>query len=191
MYLRAPLSFGLIVICVVVFLLQMFWGDSVFSWMAFSLTVEDQEGARKDLGLSLIKSGQYWRLITPIFMHGGPLHLILNLVSFRFLGEMVEIRKGALKTALIVLLAALVGNFAQFQVFAFGGYVWIKGYTDPENGLSLNDSSANMMMAWLMLGILAPMLVEHAEQMGFPFNMANLCHAGGLIVGIILGLLRF
>ena len=42
----------------------------------------------KDNGL--IRHGQWWRLITPIFLHGGWLHLLVNGFSLYRLGGSME-----------------------------------------------------------------------------------------------------
>ncbi len=203
MYERAPLSFALIILCVIAFILQMFMGETVYEFLAFSLQYRDEDGAVKDMGLELIRNGDYWRVITPIFMHFGPMHLIFNLMGLRFLGEAIETRKGTWRLALIVLVAAIGGNIGQYYhsgggfggisgvVFALAGYLWIKGHTDPEDGLALGQQQANWMLAWFLLGIIAPMSVPKDMQHGFPFNMANVAHGVGLLTGVVFGLLRF
>ena len=202
MYLRAPLAFALIVASVVVTGLMQF-SPSVFDLLSFSKE-ELREGVDfVDTGFAAISSGQVWRLVTPIFLHFGLIHLFFNMAAMRYLGERVEMRKGTWRFALIVLVAAIGGDVGEYYksgggfggmsgvVFALAGYLWVKGHTDPGDGLSLDQRSVNWMLAWFLLGIIAPMTAGPEAPHAFPYNMANIAHGIGLGVGMLFGLLRF
>jgi rhomboid protease GlpG len=144
-------------------------------------------------------NGEVWRLVTPIFMHFGlqgiPIfHLLFNMGWLLALGTMIEVRRGSLRLALVVLVASIVSNVAEYlfmdryleKYYIFGGmsgvvyglfgYVWMKSLYEPEQGMILNPNSVSIMLIWLVLcmtGVLGP--------------IANAAHVGGLIVGIILG----
>jgi GlpG protein len=202
MYHRAPLAFALIIISVVVFLLNMVTDGAVYQRLFFSLRYYDADGFLLDTGFEQIRSGQIWRVMTPIFIHGSPLHLVFNMLGMRYLGERIEMRKGTWRFALIAIVAAIGGNVGQFLysgggfggmsgvVFALAGYLWIKGHTDPEDGLSLSQQNVNWMLAWFFLGIIAPMTVNPQDAVGFPYNMANIAHGVGLLTGVFFGLFR-
>lgn len=64
-------------------------------------------GAKENI---LIWAGEYWRLITPIFLHIGVTHLILNSWSLYVFGPLVEKVFGRLKFLIIYLLAGLIGS---------------------------------------------------------------------------------
>ena len=55
-----------------------------------------------------IRHGQLWRLITPIFIHFGPLHIFFNMLWLRDLGSMIEGRQSSWRLALLVLVIAAV-----------------------------------------------------------------------------------
>lgn len=63
---------------------------------------------------ALIDAGQYWRLLTPAFLHGGPAHLLTNCLSLSVLGPMVELTMGRPRMALLYLLAAVGGNVGSY-----------------------------------------------------------------------------
>ena len=56
-------------------------------------------------GLDDVTHGQVWRLITPIFLHFGLIHLMFNMLMLRQLGAMIEIRRGVWRYLLLVLVS--------------------------------------------------------------------------------------
>ncbi|HHW00646.1 MAG TPA: rhomboid family intramembrane serine protease [Clostridiaceae bacterium] len=62
----------------------------------------------------LIMSGEYWRLVTPIFLHGGIVHLFFNSYSLYAIGPAVESLFGSVKFAVIYFIAGIMGNIASF-----------------------------------------------------------------------------
>ena len=200
MYVRAPLAFGLIAASVAVFVGLFVFPPTYFA-LAFSVQLVDVNGFESETGFRRIFEGQYWRLVTPILLHFGIFHLFFNMTAMRIFGEQVEMRKGTWRFALLVVVSAIAGNVGQFLyngggfggmsgvVFALAGYLWVKGQVQPEDGLALGNRSFQYMLIWFAVGFLGPVLMPEAR--GFPFNMANVVHAGGLAVGVLFGLLRF
>src|SRR5260221_13935935 len=64
----------------------------------------------------LIAGGQVWRLITPMFLHGGWLHLLVNSYSLYQLGGSMERIYGSRKYLLIYVAAGLVGNSLSYRM---------------------------------------------------------------------------
>jgi GlpG protein len=135
-----------------------------------------------------VRHGQVWRLITPIFIHFGILHLVFNVLWLLDLGGAIERHKGSLFLAALVLITALLSNLAQYfwdgpnfgglsgVMYALFGYLWMKGRLDPASGLALRQETVWLMIAWLFLcmtGWLGP--------------VANMAHVAGLIIGVIAG----
>ncbi len=63
----------------------------------------------------LIRSGQYWRLLTPVFLHGSPVHLLTNALSLYWLGTQIERIYGARRYLIIYILAGIAGNLVSFM----------------------------------------------------------------------------
>lgn len=136
-------------------------------------------------GLHEIISGQFWRLITPIFLHFNLLHILFNCMWLHSLGSQIEKKKGTKFFITFILCTALVSNLSQFLITgpAFGGmsgvvyglfgYVWIKSRLDPGDGFYIDP-----VIAMIMLGFF---LVCFTGAFG---GVANWAHAGGLIVGL-------
>ena len=139
-------------------------------------------------GLDEIISGQFWRLITPIFLHFNLLHILFNCMWLHSLGSQIEKKKGTKFFITFILCTAIVSNLSQFLITgpAFGGmsgvvyglfgYVWIKSRLDPGDGFYIDP-----VVAMIMLGFF---LVCFTGAFG---GVANWAHAGGLIVGLSWG----
>ncbi len=61
-----------------------------------------------------IQGGQFWRFLTPIFLHIGLVHLIMNGLIIYYLGSDLERIYGHWKYALIFLMSGLMGNIFSF-----------------------------------------------------------------------------
>jgi GlpG protein len=197
---RRPLTYMLVAICVVVFV----WQHStpplaVEHRLAFSAAYRGPDGELRDNGLTEIRGGEIWRLVTPIFMHGSILHIFFNMWWLSALGTMIEIRRGTLRLAGLVLVSAVVSNLGQYVwmertvpgghhvfegmsgvVYALFGYVWMKGLYEPEQMMIMHPNNVNIMLLWLVLcmtGVIGP--------------IANAAHVVGMVVGIVFGVLRY
>ena len=60
----------------------------------------------------LIRAGEWWRLVTCIFLHSGPLHLAVNSYSLYNLGGLAERLFGSARFLTIYLLSGLWGSIA-------------------------------------------------------------------------------
>ncbi|MEZ6060585.1 MAG: rhomboid family intramembrane serine protease [Planctomycetaceae bacterium] len=135
-----------------------------------------------------VLKGEFWRPITPIFLHFGVLHLLFNMMWLRSLGSCVEFVRGTRRFLTLVVTIAVISNVAQFYVsgphfggmsgvvFGLIGYVWMKGRVQPELGLGLSHQTIVYAFLWLFLcmsGSFGP--------------IANTAHVGGLIVGVLIG----
>ncbi|EUT87355.1 hypothetical protein PFAG_02177 [Plasmodium falciparum Santa Lucia] len=58
----------------------------------------------------LIKEGQYWRLVLPIFLHANLWHLIINILCILNLGLIIESKYKKSKFLLIYFLSGATGN---------------------------------------------------------------------------------
>ena len=139
-------------------------------------------------GLQQIRQGQIWRLVTPIFLHGGALHLIFNMYWLYILGIQVEVLKGTVRFGLIVLAIAVISNLAQFfigggpnfygmsgVVFGILGYIWIKQQYEPASGFQLQSFTFFFLIIFMVIGFL-----------GVIGGVANWAHLGGLLSGMAI-----
>jgi GlpG protein len=182
-----PLTFALILASVVVAILSKMGNDPrpIMGLFISSFTFGF------DPNLTEVRHGEIWRLITPIFIHFGPLHILFNMLWLRDLGSMIEARQSTLHLAALVVVLAATSNLGQFymtQSPAFGGmsgvvygllgYIWIRGKFDPGSGLFLHQYTVTMMLVWFFACVFG--VIPH---------VANWAHGVGLAVGMAWGYL--
>src|SRR5215467_3679421 len=59
---------------------------------------------------ALLGHGQYWRLVMPMFLHAGIIHLAVNGLGIYFLGRIIEWLYGYGRFSLIYVLAGIGGS---------------------------------------------------------------------------------
>ena len=78
-----------------------------------SMNIENliQFGAKYN---AAIVEGEWWRIVTSMFLHIGLLHLMMNMVAIYYLGIIVERIYGSLRFLFIYFLAGIGGGLASF-----------------------------------------------------------------------------
>jgi GlpG protein len=148
--------------------------------------------------LAAIRHGQVWRLVTPVFLHFGPLHLLFNLFVLFDLASIIEQRRGSLFLLGFVLVTAIASNLAEYYCnlslteaslhpsplfggmsgvnYALFGYAWMKGKYQPHGGIVVAQQTVTVMLFWFVLCFT-----------GLVGSIANVAHAAGLIAGVVIG----
>ncbi|UCF67916.1 MAG: rhomboid family intramembrane serine protease [Acidobacteriota bacterium] len=132
--------------------------------------------------------GQWWRLVNPIFLHAGLLHIGFNAYALANLGPVVEGMLGA-RRFLVVFFVCGVFSFIvsswwsprSFGVGASGALFGLIGFGITHGylrGGALGRNLARDLVRWALLGVLMAL---------FPLPIDNAAHAGGFIAGCLLG----
>jgi rhomboid protease GluP len=137
-----------------------------------------------------ILAGEYWRFLTPVFLHIGMIHLLFNQYALYLFGREVEQLFGTLRFALIYLLAGVAGSVASFafsaavSAGASGAIFGIIGALTVfflRNGEFLGEAGRQQMRS--LLGLIGINLF-----LGFTIpGIDNYSHMGGLAAGLLLG----
>ena len=143
-----------------------------------------------------LEQGQYLRLITPIFLHFGLMHLAFNSIWLAMLGSRIERQQGAIHLLLVVIVCGAVSNMVQYNwsgskyfggmsgvIYALLGYLWIKHKLRPATTMPLPSGTMLFMVGWLlfcMTGVL---------ELALGIAVANAAHLSGLISGLVLGVM--
>ncbi len=98
------------------------WGATMLSQLAFVDIVKEGRKSIQEIDpLKDIKKGEVWRTVTPIFLHGNPIHLLFNMMMLVQLGRLIEWREGTVRYGLIVLGIAI---FRTACKVAFRSSLW-------------------------------------------------------------------
>jgi membrane associated rhomboid family serine protease len=131
-----------------------------------------------------IYHGQWWRFVTPNFLHLGVTHLMFNSISLYYIGPQVEALYGSQKFIFIYLATGILSNIG---AFAFGiqgagasgalfGLIGLMAAYGHRLGGSFGYSIRRQMLIWAGIGFV----------FGFLMGADNVSHAGGFIAGAAL-----
>ena len=133
-----------------------------------------------------ILSGQVWRFITPVFLHGSILHLIFNMYALYSIGPGLEKRFGTWSFLALYLVGGLWGNALSFLLTpnaslgastAIFSLIAAQGVYIYKNRAILGSAAQQMLMNIGMI-----VLVNLA--LGLSPGVDNWGHIGGLLGGL-------
>jgi membrane associated rhomboid family serine protease len=145
----------------------------------------------------LTVSGQPWRLLTGMFVHGGWLHLTLNMIALIDIGRLLELKIGRRMQCAIFLLSGLFASLCSVlwhplsvAVGASGAIMGLAGALLVWLALPKLERAAEIerkvQVRALVLGVTLTLGVGAFSQ-----RIDNAAHAGGLVAGLILGALVY
>lgn len=183
----------------------------VFLLMTFSGGSENYEtlrlyGAKFN---SLIDAGEWWRFVTPAFIHIGWIHLLANMYGLFVLGPYVEKLYGSAKFVVFWIVAGVAGVAASYYASKYGmhegftGRFLFRGGDGPSAGASgalfgligvlfvfgikfRHELPEGFKQAF-GTGMLPTILINLFIGYALPF-IDNAAHIGGLMAGAVLAL---
>lgn len=181
---------GLIGICAIVFVLTgMGENIDMVGLFTFVPVLPTKGGYIPGNASDLIE--QPWRLVTPMFLHFGWLHIFFNLWWLKDLGTAIERVFSARYLLVFVLVVAVFSHALEYAmtggrifggmsgvVYALFSFIWIRGRLDPSFPYRIPQQLVTFMLIWLVLGFT-----------GWVGHIANWVHSGGLIAGALWGVL--
>lgn len=172
---------------VIVFVLMVVSGVNLFRPAVADLLLWGADFGPKTLG------GEWWRLVTCMFIHGGLVHLLMNMWALYAVGPFVERMVGNIGFLLMYLLAGLCGSLASLiwnpmvpSVGASGAIFGVfgcllglalrgRGSIPTETLAQLRSSGLGFVVVNVTLGMMVP-------------NIDMAAHLGGLAGGFVGGL---
>jgi rhomboid protease GluP len=135
-------------------------------------------------------NGEWWRLLTNTFLHGGLMHLLSNMFGLLFVGTFIEPILGRNKYLIIYLVTGILASCASIWWY--------------EATVSIGASGAIFGLYGLFLGLLLTkvfppdfsktfltttlIFVGYNLLMGLTGGIDNSAHIGGLLSGFIIGI---
>jgi membrane associated rhomboid family serine protease len=140
-----------------------------------------------------IAAGEWWRLLTPVLVHGSLVHLAVNMLAFSNIGPTVENLYGRVQLLAILLVGTVGATLASVRfneapsVGASGGLFALVGAL-LIFGVRYRDALAPPVRNRLVRGMFWVVAVNLA--IGFTATFIdNAAHIGGLLTGAALGAL--
>ena len=192
---RMPVTILLLAACLVVAVItRLGANDTTVALFSMNDYVVQGQYIRYATLESMLEMGQFWRLITPIFLHFGIAHLLFNALWVMDFGHRIELKHKGLFLIGLVMFTGLVSNLLQYVVMdgfpRFGGmsgviygmlgFCWVREKEYP-GAYSVPSGIYMFMLVWLVIGYTGVL-----DLLGFG-KVANAAHAGGLMAGVFLG----
>jgi len=143
----------------------------------------------------LVREGQWFRLVTSMFIHDGLAHLLMNIYGLFFAGIFLEPMLGKTKFVLVYLLAGIAASLtsilfhpdtvtlgASGGIFGLYGTLLVLYFIKDFGRALLKDPLLINVAIFIGLNLLMGSLTVYID---------NAAHVGGLVCGILLGALFF
>ncbi len=179
-----PVTIIILALCLIVFIFG--WilkNENLYYLFLFSTSKVD--------AFADISQGEYWRVISPAFIHFGYIHIFFNLLWWKELGKLIEYSKGSFFIIVLLLFTGISSNILQAVmspgmfgglsgvVYGLLGFLWPYSRINKNFKFKLPSSDIYLMVGWLFLGFFDV----------FNFKMANWAHGGGLVSGALAGVI--
>ncbi|MGH2971475.1 MAG: rhomboid family intramembrane serine protease [Gaiellaceae bacterium] len=134
----------------------------------------------------LVDHGDWWRLVTAMFLHGFLLHIVFNMVALWFVGRPVELYLGPTRFLLLYFVSGLAGSAGAL----------VQSPTIPVVGASgaiFGVLGAMLILEWQVTGRFAGqaltwIVINLVINFSYGGNVSVGGHIGGLIGGILITL---
>ena len=193
---RIPITV-ILVVCSALLTLLIDFGSQAHWLVRFTFTdiVMSTDNMRYQTFESTLSEGQFWRLLTPIFLHFSVIHILFNALWVWMVGGLIERTQGSMHYLSLVFYSGVISNMAQFWVsgplfgglsgvvFAIISYTWLWDKMSPRPMFGLPPALFGLALFWLVLGYSGAL-----EFAGFG-SIANTAHLSGLLSGLSFALI--
>ena len=168
---RPIITYALIIINVLVFILSVF-NDNILPMFAVNREL-------------IVNFGQYYRLITGMFLHGGILHLLFNMYALYIIGMQLESFLGKAKYLIVYLLSGIGASMLSiffsnsFSVGASGAIFGLMGallYFGYHYRVYLDSVVKSQIIPLIILNLILGFTISGVD---------NWAHVGGLVSGVL------
>ena len=171
---------------------------SLIEPFTFTKIIISNQGYASLLGAdqTFLVDNEWWRIITPIFIHFSFAHLAFNCLWIYILGEKIENTDGSLVFIILVIFSAILSNSFQYfwtesslfgglsgVIYGLIGFCMILEFESSYDRYQLPPGLYMFMLVWLVMGF-----VGILDLFGFG-SVANFAHLGGLISGVIFAMI--
>ncbi len=141
---------------------------------------------------------QFWRMVSPIFLHFTFSHLILNLILWLYVFNVLSHQKSLIELIPLVLVVSFISNFSQYIVYNtsnFGGFSGvIYGLFGFCAAIDLTSRRLIYNIPWFAYVLtLIWLLIGFTPFSSFFLgeNVSNASHMTGLVSGFLFGIFSY
>jgi membrane associated rhomboid family serine protease len=136
---------------------------------------------------AVLQNGQWWRILTGAFLHGGLLHIGVNMLSLWFLGRFIEYAIGPWRMLAVYMFSLVVAGLgvvyfsgppvptigASGAIFGLFGALFAIGFKLGKPGMDLVRANIGILVLNLIITFTVPSISWQA-------------HVAGLLAGFVL-----
>lgn len=136
---------------------------------------------------AVLQEGQWWRIITSAFLHGGLLHIGVNMISLWNLGRFIEFAMGSWRMLLVYMVSLVAAGLgvvylsppmtptlgASGAIFGLFGALFAIGFKLGKPGMDLVRANTGILVLNLIITFTVPAISWQA-------------HLAGLLSGFVL-----
>ncbi|WP_128377544.1 rhomboid family intramembrane serine protease [Streptomyces cavernae] len=139
-----------------------------------------------DLGsLEGVAEGQWYRLLTSMFLHGSAMHIIFNMLSLWWIGGPLEAALGRARYLTLYMVSGLAGSALTYLLAEPNGFSL--GASGAIFGLFGATAVLMRRMNYDMRPVVALLVINLIFTFSPAFNIAWQAHIGGLVAGVVVG----
>jgi rhomboid protease GluP len=140
-----------------------------------------------------VQKGEWWRLVTCMFLHGGLMHLFMNMFSLYISGIFLESLIGTKKFIIGYFIAGIVAGLISLwwhdnpvvSIGASGAIFGLHGILLSMILFKVFDSSVSKMLLILLASTAGYSIIMGMLSKGID----NSAHIGGLLTGVVMGVM--
>lgn len=154
------------------------------------------------LTTSVVRTGAWYTLITSMFMHGGLMHILCNMITLYWIGSILERVYGPVKYTVLYFASGIVGGVAfvfinlslgqmasavgaSGAIFGlFAAYIYLLWRESRHNVLFVRPVAKNDVTSMLTLLVINVLI-------GFTPGIAWQAHFGGFVAGLVAGVVLY
>ena len=174
----------------------------IVTWVIFGCTVlvyllqigtERFMGADLPLALGakygpLISAGQWWRLITPVLLHGSVMHILFNMYALFILGRDIESSYGHRDFLILYLITGFGGNVFSYifspQTISVGASSSLFGLIAAQGFLIYKNKNFIRQYRKAIQNVVSVVVLNLV--IGLSSGIDNWGHLGGLVSGAVI-----
>lgn len=141
---------------------------------------------------AVLQYGQWWRVVTGAFLHGGLVHIGVNMMSLWFLGRFIEFAMGSWRMFVVYMLSLVASGLAVVYlspplvptvgasgaIFGLFGALFAIGFKLGKPGMELVRANLGILVINLIITFTVPQISWQA-------------HVAGLLAGFLLTFLLY